>query len=397
MGENDKTYGVVLEGGGAKGAYQIGAWKALRELDVKIKGVVGTSVGALNGVMMAQDDFDAAFDFWKNVTFSQVIDVKDDIFGRMMNKQVLTEDLKEIKQLFIDFFKNNGFDITPMRESIHRLLDEEKVRSSGIDYGLVTISLSDSKNMEVFVEDIPEGLLEDYLLASAYLPVFKSEKLHGKRYLDGGFYNNLPIKMLLDKNYKDIIVIRIRGLGHIPKYVIPEDVKVTYIDPAEYLGGTLDLMAESTEYKLNLGYYDTMRVFKELTGVQYYLNLDNSEINYLEKFFSMPKRIIKWLRKAYGHEELTMHRDLVENVLPQLAKEMDLGGDWTYKKLYGAIYELALELLGADRFKIYHEDNLSQTIEDMLIKACDEEETNKDTVHHTRFQRAILYLCRHWC
>lgn len=44
-----KEYGLVLEGGGAKGAYQIGAWKALREAGVKLKGIAGTSVGALNG------------------------------------------------------------------------------------------------------------------------------------------------------------------------------------------------------------------------------------------------------------------------------------------------------------------------------------------------------------
>ena len=47
-----KEYGIVLEGGGARGAYQIGAWKALKEAGVKIKGIAGTSVGALNGALM---------------------------------------------------------------------------------------------------------------------------------------------------------------------------------------------------------------------------------------------------------------------------------------------------------------------------------------------------------
>ena len=42
----EKEYGIVLEGGGARGAYQIGVWKALREAGMKIKGVAGTSVGA---------------------------------------------------------------------------------------------------------------------------------------------------------------------------------------------------------------------------------------------------------------------------------------------------------------------------------------------------------------
>ncbi|MBP3941474.1 MAG: patatin-like phospholipase family protein, partial [Christensenellaceae bacterium] len=44
---------VVLSGGGARGAYQAGAWKALRELDYQFDIVTGTSVGALNAAMMA--------------------------------------------------------------------------------------------------------------------------------------------------------------------------------------------------------------------------------------------------------------------------------------------------------------------------------------------------------
>ncbi len=50
--------GLTLEGGGGKGAYQIGAWKAFRQKGIEFDGVTGTSVGALNGAMILQDDFD---------------------------------------------------------------------------------------------------------------------------------------------------------------------------------------------------------------------------------------------------------------------------------------------------------------------------------------------------
>ena len=56
----EKEYGIVLEGGGARGAYQIGVWKALREAGMKIKGVAGTSVGALNGALICMDDLGKA-------------------------------------------------------------------------------------------------------------------------------------------------------------------------------------------------------------------------------------------------------------------------------------------------------------------------------------------------
>ena len=70
-----KEYGIVLEGGGAKGAYQIGAWKALKEAGVRIKGVAGTSVGALNGAFICMDDIERAEYVWKHITNSSVMKV----------------------------------------------------------------------------------------------------------------------------------------------------------------------------------------------------------------------------------------------------------------------------------------------------------------------------------
>ena len=53
-----KPYGLILAGGGAKGAYQIGAWKAMRELNIEFEAIAGASVGAINGAMIAQGDLD---------------------------------------------------------------------------------------------------------------------------------------------------------------------------------------------------------------------------------------------------------------------------------------------------------------------------------------------------
>ena len=59
---------VVLSGGGARGAYQAGAWKALRELDYQFDIVTGTSVGALNAAMMASGDFERAIMLWQEIS-----------------------------------------------------------------------------------------------------------------------------------------------------------------------------------------------------------------------------------------------------------------------------------------------------------------------------------------
>ena len=58
--DTSKEYGLVLEGGGAKGAFQIGAWKALIQAGVKITAIAGTSVGGLNGALIASGSVEEA-------------------------------------------------------------------------------------------------------------------------------------------------------------------------------------------------------------------------------------------------------------------------------------------------------------------------------------------------
>ena len=80
-----KEYGIVLEGGGAKGAYQIGAWIALKEAGVKIRGIAGTSVGALNGALICMGDEEKARRIWENMSYSRVMDVDDEKMHRFVN------------------------------------------------------------------------------------------------------------------------------------------------------------------------------------------------------------------------------------------------------------------------------------------------------------------------
>ena len=71
--DTTKEYGLVLDGGGARGAYQIGAWKALVEAGVKFNAVAGTSVGALNGALICMGDVEKAESFWREWSVSSVM------------------------------------------------------------------------------------------------------------------------------------------------------------------------------------------------------------------------------------------------------------------------------------------------------------------------------------
>ena len=197
-----KEYGLVLDGGGARGAYQIGAWKALAEAGVKINAVAGTSVGALNGALICMGDIGKAEKIWNEMTFSRVMDVDDEWMEGLFQKQTsirefLNEGWKRLKE--------GGVDITPLRNLIHETVDEEAIRNCGKEFCLLTFSLSEFRELDLSIEDIPEGLLEDFLLASAYLIGFKNEKIQGKKYIDGGVVNNVPLNSLVKRGYDTII------------------------------------------------------------------------------------------------------------------------------------------------------------------------------------------------
>ena len=82
-----KEYGLVLAGGGTKGAYEVGIWKALKEIGLNITAVVGTSIGALNGAFMVQKDYYKAVNMWYHMSFSQVFEHMDGNYQKLEGKK----------------------------------------------------------------------------------------------------------------------------------------------------------------------------------------------------------------------------------------------------------------------------------------------------------------------
>lgn len=235
-----KEYGVVLEGGGAKGAYQIGVWKAMQECGIKIKGISGVSVGALNGALMCMGDLKKAESIWENISYSQVMQVDDEQMNYLMNLNLKQLDLKLLSKTVIKVLTDGGLNIAPLKQLIDECVDEEKIINSPIELLLGTFLVTGFKELEIPVKAENEEYLKDYLLASAYFPAFKNEKLHGKKYMDGGIINNVPVDRLIKRGYKHIIVVRIYGIGLEKRIKIPEDVEIIQIAPRVELGNLLD-------------------------------------------------------------------------------------------------------------------------------------------------------------
>lgn len=351
-----KEYGLVLEGGGAKGAYQIGAWRALKEAGVRIKGVSGTSVGALNGALICMDDLERAENLWANISYSQVMDVDDELMGKLFDKTQMTGELwRETLREAFRMLGDGGMDIGPLRRLIEENVDEEVIRKSPVDFYSCTYSLTDRKELNVDMKTVPEGQMKDMLLASAYLPGFKNTKLHGKTYVDGGATNVLPMDVLLENGYQDLILLRIFGVGREKRVSIPEGVTVTEIAPQVNLGNTLQFDAGRSRRNMRLGYFDALRVIYGLQGKIYYIEQTQEECYYLKQLVKAEPRTRKELLEAYelGTDQEQEMREFVEVFLPLLAAELKLTKDWNYSSLYLAVLENAARAVKVPRYRVY--------------------------------------------
>ncbi|MFR1832318.1 MAG: patatin-like phospholipase family protein [Lachnospiraceae bacterium] len=363
-----KEYGIVLEGGGARGAYQIGAWKALQENKVRIKGISGASVGALNGALMCMDELEKAEYIWENITYSQVMDVDDVQMGKIMSSSFKSQNLQEILGTMKRILTEGGLDITPLRNLIMDTVDEEKIRSSRRDLFVVTYSLSDRKKIVADVKKLPQGQIGDMLLASAYFLAFKNEKLGGKRYVDGGSVDNVPIDPLLEAGYKDILVLRIYGLGRDSERFleIPEDVRLYRIAPRQDLGGILDFSKKKAQKNMLLGYYDAMRLLYGLCGKHYYIDAPGTEAYYFDRMLSeleLLKLYIRPILKEEDWEHLEGYRPFTEQIFPHLAVKLKLKENWNYKELYLAVLEEMAKKLRLKRLHIYTSEELIKEVQ----------------------------------
>lgn len=343
--DSSKTYAIALEGGGAKGAYEVGVWQALEEAGIRYSAVSGTSVGALNGAMMVMRDFDRAVSAWRDIRLSDVIDVDGEEeagLRKVLSGELELSDIHELIPQVFDIIRNRGLDVGPLREWIHEMVDEKRIKESDVEFFVSTVSLTDMKGLEIKVNDLPEDEICDMLLASAYHPSFRMEKLGGKLYTDGGFVDTLPLHALVENGYKDIIAVRIPGRGIEKRFRMPEDVNVTVIDTDSDLGGVLYFDAEQSRRDMEIGYYDAKRVLYGLYGKQYYIDRSLTEREALALLVD----------RLYDEKDKMTLRGFCERELPHMARRLNTEREGYYELLI-AVLELEAEELGLRRMRIW--------------------------------------------
>ena len=349
--------GLVLEGGGTKGAYQIGAYKALRELGIQFTGIAGTSRGALNGAFIVQGDYEAMEDIWINYDYKSFMNIDEDTYERYKNIEMKPKNLHDVVDLMNKARKKQGIDISPLRKLLQEKIDEDKIRNSNMDFGITT-AYWDGRIFPqlLYTQDIPKGKLVDYLIASSSLPIFDLDKLDDKLYLDGMFSDNIPINMLAQKGYNDIVVIRLLddfiGKKIINKY---QDLNLKVIVPSEPLGGSLNKDKEHMESNIKLGYLDTMKAYKRYNGVNYFFNLDckYDEDYCFTKISNLSMDTINDLCYLLNIRKDVNRRTLMEHIIPKIIEILDIDKNSSYKDIFYSIYERKLEENNINRLELY--------------------------------------------
>lgn len=253
---------LVLSGGGSRGAYEIGVWQALRELDVDISLVTGTSVGALNGAVIAQGDLDQARLLWQKLETSHVFDVALDETLPTRKKW-----LAALRLFSHAAATKGGVGTKALDKLLHTYLNEPAIRRSPVDFGFVTVRMHGMKPCQFWKSDIPNGRLIEHLIAScALFPAIQPQTINGKKYIDGGFYDNMPIRMALDRGAKHLIAVDMDAIGMVRWEKEFDRYDIRTIRCYWNLGSILLFDPNSARHNMRLGYLDTMRSFEVYDG-----------------------------------------------------------------------------------------------------------------------------------
>lgn len=353
-------YGLVLSGGGAKGSYEIGVWKALEEIGVPIVAITGTSIGALNGAMLVQGDYELVKLAWTNFSVEQVIDVEEEEWE---TKKVYKKHFN-IFSIFKNIFTSDRMELTPLIDALREYIDEDRIRRSPIDFGLITCSVKGLKPLQIFKDEIPEGQLVDYLVASACFPAFKPIEIDNEKYIDGGFYDNVPIELMASKGIKDIIVVDISGFG-VPKSKYDENLNIIPIKSKYDLGKTLEINPKRAKENIQLGYLDTLKTFNLIKGNKYYIvpSMFNDAIKEKKIKNLTRKKTLELL--DVGKNSYSPLKKLPINKLSKIIDSYISEKEKTDEIFYLALAEITAEKLNIDFKQIYTISDLNK-----IILAC---------------------------
>ena len=318
---------LVLGGGGAKGSYEVGVFKALRKLHMKFDIVTGVSIGSINGAFYVANEYKKCLKMWQKITTSDLFDVA---IGSKMSK----EDIK----LLVKQMSTGGISFSNAYNFLKKNINEEKVRKSKIEYGLVTVSLTNKKPRFLTKEQIPYGKLVDYICASSICyPFVHAQDINDESFIDGGFYDGIPINLAIDMGATEILAVDLSVLA-INKKPKDKNIKVDVIKMKDKTPLTLTFTKEYANKNIKYGYNDTMKHFNKLDGKFYTFRKNDLDKSYNE----LNKYFVEILKSTILNEP----KNKIVNELFSIAKINKLFVKIKYNHDFKEEVEEALEHLG---------------------------------------------------
>ena len=252
----EEKRGLVLAGGGAKGSYQVGVYRALRELGWNPDIITGASVGCLNAALLALDEVKGVTELWETLDTRDVLEMPRD------------KTPAELREFLLGVLKSGGLNLEPLGETIDRYLNEDALRAAPVRYGLVMTEMNTMRSLPFALEDIPVGRLKEYMLASsACFPALRPREIDGVKYIDGGWRDNMPLELAKTMGATELIGVDVDGVGYTRPNTtgLPTKIIRSHWD----LGPLFTFDGKQAEKNIALGYYDTLRVFGRLGGTAY--------------------------------------------------------------------------------------------------------------------------------
>lgn len=270
--------GLVLAGGGAKGSYQVGAYKALKELGWQPDVIVGASVGCLNAALFVLDKEQEAAELWQTLDTKSVLELPEG------------KSAEELGDFLLDVLKGGGLDLEPLGDTIDRYLDEDAMRAAPVRYGLVMTEMATMRSVQCPLEEIPYGRLKAYMLgSSACFPALRPREIDGVKYIDGGWRDNMPLELAKSMGADELVAVDVDGIGYTRPNTtgLPTRIIRSHWD----LGPMFEFNGERAARNITLGYFDALREFGQLGGTAY--PILPARDGFLEEFARQYQRVLQ--------------------------------------------------------------------------------------------------------
>lgn len=268
-----KKVGIALSGGGARGAYQIGVWKAFKEhgIDKEISAFAGASVGSLNALLFAMGDYDLAYETWMSLEERDLFEASPkQLFQRLwdekfdfVNQGVYnTEKLKKLMDDTIDYSLIEGKEVFL---STTLLGDDD-----GSFFDLIKMNFQhyikhENRIKYTNITELGEEKVKQIALASCAIPVaFSPITIGANSYYDGGILDNIPTEPLVEAGCDLIIVIDLFRYSTSRFKLKKIDADIITIHPHRSLRGILDFKTKYTKRRFDLGYEDGLEAAQEI-------------------------------------------------------------------------------------------------------------------------------------